>query len=473
MLGNIWISSALVVIAIFSTGAIYKSYSDIKEAKQIQEHYEIVKDIKTKIALQYNLNPDEITRDDIIAHLPKGENWEKILLLDRDKSSNISNKELINAEGNITISADERLKVLALRAKLLDNSQIEKDGEEYNIKVGIDEKNSVKYDKDIEKSIDIIINVLAQDILYSGLDKSTVLNTVIEDLLIKHENYYLFDGLIKEKKEIFFKSKIKEKLYKNESAIETRLYKELESLLWIKLFFIFIFLSNIAFSLDLNDFEERKSILEDVKSIILYEESIAIAYENYILSNYSIPNLAQIKVLIGDLTTQVSGITTTLTLNNSAITKISYALSDDLKKADASIKALYDSNTFRKRTYVRNNEVYFILEDVFAKHLYDLIKTNGEIINADKPLISCSLNKVCKKNNHIYVEVQSLVSDMPDKYLMAYHIDKFKTGPIIITNDTSKYLTESIFNSIPKGALLYDITGVKYLKTVSGIEVLK
>ena len=240
-----------------------------------------------------------------------------------------------------------------------------------------------------------------------------------------------------------------------------------------KLFFIFIFLSNIAFSLDLNDFEERKSILEDVKSIILYEESIAIAYENYILSNYSIPTLTQIKALIGDLTTQVSGITTTLTLNNSAITKISYALSDDLKKADASIKALYDSNTFRKRTYVRNNEVYFILEDVFAKHLYDLIKTNGEIINADKPLISCSLNKVCKKNNHIYVEVQSLVSDMPDKYLMAYHIDKFKTGPIIITNDTSNYLTKSIFNSIPKGALLYDTNGVKYLKTVSGIEVLK
>lgn len=239
-----------------------------------------------------------------------------------------------------------------------------------------------------------------------------------------------------------------------------------------KLFFIFIFLSNIAFSLDLNDFEERKSVLEDVKSIILYEESIAIAYENYILSNYSIPTLAQIKVLIGDLTTQVSGITTTLTLNNSSITKISYALSDDLK-ADASIKALYDSNTFRKRTYVRNNEVYFILEDVFAKHLYDLIKTNGEIINADKPLISCSLNKVCKKNNHIYVKVQSLVSDMPDKYLMAYRIDKFKTGPIIITDDTSKHITESAFDSIPKGALLYDTNGVKYLKTLDGIEVLK
>lgn len=238
-----------------------------------------------------------------------------------------------------------------------------------------------------------------------------------------------------------------------------------------KLFFIFLFLSNIAFSLDLNNFEERKNILEDVKSIILYEESIAIAYENYIISNYSIPTLAQIKALIGDLTTQVSGITKTLDLDTT-ITKISYALSDDLK-ADDSIKALYDSNTFRKRTYVRNNEVYFVLEDSFAKHLFDLIKTNGEIINADKPSTSCSLNKVCKKNNHIYIDVENLASDVPNKYLMAYHIDKFKTGPIIITDDTSKHITESAFDSISKGALLYDTNGVKYIKTLDGIEVLK
>ena len=154
----------------------------------------------------------------------------------------------------------------------------------------------------------------------------------------------------------------------------------------IKVYFIFIFLSNIAFSLDLNDFEKRKSVLEDVKSIILYEESIAIAYENYILSNYSIPNLAQIKTLIGDLTTQISGITATLTLNNSAITKISYALNDTLK-ADASIKALYESNTFRKRTYVRNNEVYFILEDVFAKHLYDLMKSSNISVINNCPIV--------------------------------------------------------------------------------------
>lgn len=242
-----------------------------------------------------------------------------------------------------------------------------------------------------------------------------------------------------------------------------------------KLFFIFIFLSNIAFSLDLNDFEERKSVLEDVKSIILYEESIAIAYENYILSNYSIPTLAQIKVLIGELTTQVSGITTTLTLNNSAITKISYALNDTLK-ADDSIKALYDSNTFRKRTYVRNNEVYFILEDVFAKHLYDLMKSSNISVINNCPIVVFTTALNCKENNHIYIGLTKKLEAglvVPNTYLMVYHIDKFKTGPIIITDDTSKHITESAFDSIPKGALLYDTNGVKYLKTLDGIEVLK
>ena len=56
MIGNIFISSALVVVVIFSTGALFKSLSDIKEAKEIQEHYEIVKDIKTLLAKQYNIN---------------------------------------------------------------------------------------------------------------------------------------------------------------------------------------------------------------------------------------------------------------------------------------------------------------------------------------------------------------------------------------------------------------------------------
>ena len=234
MLGNIWLSSALIVTAIFSAGAMYNSYSDIQEAKQIQENYEIISEIKTLLAIQYNKNPQEITRDEIIAHLPKGENWEKVLLLDRNKDSNLSNKELVNKDGNFEISQDEKLKLLALKAKLkniTDVNIITATNNKYTFEVGENNKNVVSKDIDIENSVNRAIHFLGVEILYSGLDKSTILNKIIDDLLKEHNNYYLLNELSKEEKEKFFKSKIKEKLYKNESSLETRLYKELENLL--------------------------------------------------------------------------------------------------------------------------------------------------------------------------------------------------------------------------------------------------
>ena len=236
------------------------------------------------------------------------------------------------------------------------------------------------------------------------------------------------------------------------------------------IFFIFV---NISFSLDLDNFEERQKALQDVKTIILYEESIAKAYEEYILTNYAIADLTQIKSLIGDITTTISGITTTLNLDGTLM-KVSYGLNNDLK-ADNYIKTLYESNTYRKRTYIRNNEVNFILEDEFAKHLYDLIKQNGgEIQTCPTAEFTTAMN--CKENNHIYIQLTKKLEGsevVPNTYLMAYHMDNFKNGPIIITNDTSKHITESAFDSIPKGALLYDVDGVKYVKTLDGIEILK
>ena len=165
MIGNIFISSALVVVVIFSTGALFKSLSDIKEAKEIQEHYEIVKDIKTLLAKQYNINIEDITRDDIIANLPQGENWEKVFLLDRKESSKLSNKdkELINKDANIEISKDEKLKLLALRAKLKDIILLTKEDadEKYKITVGIDAQNIVIKDKDFNYRLNRAINYLA------------------------------------------------------------------------------------------------------------------------------------------------------------------------------------------------------------------------------------------------------------------------------------------------------------------------
>ncbi|QKF65736.1 hypothetical protein AVENP_0156 [Arcobacter venerupis] len=239
------------------------------------------------------------------------------------------------------------------------------------------------------------------------------------------------------------------------------------------IFFIF-FSFSFSLELNLNNFEDRQAALRDVKTLILYEESIAKAYEEYILTNYSIPTLTQITSLIENISL-INPINSTFTLDGTLM-KISYGLIDEIK-ADSSIKALYESNTYRKRTFFRNDKISFILEDEFAKHLYDLIKQSGEIINC--PTNSGTITKVnCKQSNHIYIGVTNIKKDTrvntyePDVYLMVYSIDKFKTGPIVITADSTEY-TQSEFDSIPKGALLYDVVGVKYVKTIDGIKALK
>ena len=219
-------------------------------------------------------------------------------------------------------------------------------------------------------------------------------------------------------------------------------------------------------------FQERQSTLQDIKNIVQFEESFARTYEQYILTNYKLPPT------VGTITSLMNGdvkyfVTIDNQVNSTTLTyglpKINYALGDDLK-ADLGIKSLYEGDTFRKRTYFRDGAVYFILEDSFAKHLFDLIKLNSG--NEIKDCSSTNSDKACIKDNHIYIDATYTSGEITG-YLMCYHIDKFKTGPIVVTNDTSKHITEEVFNSIPKGALIYDTDGVKYVKTTTGIEALK
>ena len=74
MLANIFLTSALVVVAALVSVSGYNYYLSILEAKQIQQTYDTVAEIKKILSKQYNNNPDEITREELIAVLPKGKN---------------------------------------------------------------------------------------------------------------------------------------------------------------------------------------------------------------------------------------------------------------------------------------------------------------------------------------------------------------------------------------------------------------
>lgn len=134
-------------------------------------------------------------------------------------------------------------------------------------------------------------------------------------------------------------------------------------------------------------------------------------------------------------------------------------------KSDAYIKSLYESNTFRKRTFYSNNKISFILKDDFAKHLVYLIlnQTTGFAGIVDCTTIG---SKYCKKGEDIYIYDDK---DRTNK-LMYYYKGNFKTGPIIITSDKTLQTTNEEFDFLPKGAILYDELGLKYVKTSTGIE---
>ena len=56
---------------------------------------------------------------------------------------------------------------------------------------------------------------------------------------------------------------------------------------------------------------------------------------------------------------------------------------------------------------------------------------------------------------------------------MAYFFEYFKLGPIVFDSQKLNIESNSIFQNIPIGAILYDFEENKYIKTKYGIKVLK
>lgn len=237
MLGNIWLSSALIVTAIYSASSAYKSYSDAQEAKEIQENYQIITDIKTLLANQYNKNPDEVTRDEIMMHLPSGGNWEKVLLLNRNTNSTIDDDALVDEDGNFILNESDQLKLFALRAKLQNissNEEVE-DGT-HTFQVGNIEKNIVSKNQSIDKNVEIAIEFLSREILYTTLTTTEIIDkletaistyTPYSDIYqdMKESDTEVLTAVeLAQRQEEYFKERIKEKLILNENAMETKLY---------------------------------------------------------------------------------------------------------------------------------------------------------------------------------------------------------------------------------------------------------
>lgn len=239
MFGSIWLSAILVVVAMFSASVAIKSYNDLKEAKEIQENYEIVSEVKTLLAKQYNKPIDEISRDEIMLHLPMNGNWEKVLLTNRRQDSTLSNSELVNSDGNFILDENERVKLLALRAKLKsygNESSINKENNSYTFTVGEKEKNFAFKDNIITNrmikvieifDIEIASSTLSQTLFNSTIQKYTPYNEIYQ--IVKKDNETLEQ--YNKRKEEFFKDKIVDELLLGKNSKDMRIYNSIKDLI--------------------------------------------------------------------------------------------------------------------------------------------------------------------------------------------------------------------------------------------------
>lgn len=236
MLGNIWLTSAFVVTTIFSASVAYKSYSDIQDAKHIQESFEIILEVKEAIAKQYGKNQEDITRDEIIAYLPKGPNWEKVLLTSRYTKDSMDTNALLDENGDFILDENDKIKLLALKAKIkkygLENSMLNENGKN-KFSISSINQSSLNEDEIISKKIDKTIEImyLKKDTVLREfdliIDKQTPYDAIYHNMK-KSSEISVTPTLMKQRKKEYFKKRIKEKLLLSKNSKDMSLYNILK-----------------------------------------------------------------------------------------------------------------------------------------------------------------------------------------------------------------------------------------------------
>jgi len=221
MLANIFLTSALVVVAAIVSVSGYNYYLSILEAKQIQQTYDTVAEIKKILAKQYNKNPDEITRDELIAVLPKGKNWEKLFLSNPIDGQNMKNDSIIDENVNFVISQEDKLKLLAIKSKLknmndLSNSTVDESNNTIKFSVSSEEKNRLDSEKLVQKEIKKLKRVLFINL--DSINNQDDLETIITD------NFSTNIDILK--------NSLKLDLEKSRNAMDIMTYKRIKAYLW-------------------------------------------------------------------------------------------------------------------------------------------------------------------------------------------------------------------------------------------------
>lgn len=226
-----------------------------------------------------------------------------------------------------------------------------------------------------------------------------------------------------------------------------------------KIVLFLLLLNSVLFS---NSFSEKQDILNDIKEQIAFEESIANAFEIYLLEYFKIPETTN-----ADFKSLLTNSSKNLDLDKSTLS-LEYGISD----LTSEYKTIYENNMYRDRTFIINNRVYFSIKNEFAKHILTLLSLTNQISIEACPKSSNAYSFpeiTCIENNTIYIGAKERLSDVftnesrPSKFLLAYTFENFANGPIVM-QDAAINRSNKILSIFRNGTLFYDEKGDKHVK---------
>ena len=212
-----------------------------------------------------------------------------------------------------------------------------------------------------------------------------------------------------------------------------------------------------------SNFDNTQNIAKKVKEIIEMEERFINSFENHIIQDFRFVTpsyIADNELIINNSIKNFD--------KNQNILSFSSNLPEELQN-DSFAKNLYESSTYRDRSYFVENKIYFNLQNPLAKLLATImLYKNKDSIDLCPQKYTTKIG-LCHLEDSIYVDVEkydyvfedSSYKEKPSKFLLAFSLNSFKNGPIIIEKIDED---EPIFNIFSNGTIFYDRDGIKYLK---------
>lgn len=240
----------------------------------------------------------------------------------------------------------------------------------------------------------------------------------------------------------------------------------------IKIFLCLLLLSSSIFALE-TQIDKQQNVLY-VQKLIEIEEKIAQSFEKYILANFEIPTIEQLK------TNDYLG--TDVSLKNRFGNSLAYKSDGKNLQLNYAITTESDSNDYKNLLYERDlyrdyTSVYQVIDGnkkVVSSNSYTKIELQSdEAKNIFSILSASSENTIELTCNSSLTSTYCNVDDMSIRWYdtnsnwIQYDKKKFKNGNVTIS--VASLLTSSRLDDLPVGAYIFLNNGSKYVKLMNNI----